>query len=56
MVLQKCDTVVERHVGRKEVLKLIEFGMQDVLKGSAVGDDIIESATCVLGRQQVCNL
>jgi hypothetical protein len=56
MIFQKSDTVMEREIGRQEVFKEIDFGMQEILKGGAVRDDMIQSAACVLDRQQVCNL
>jgi hypothetical protein len=56
MMFQKSDTVFESKVGRQEVFKVINFGMQEILKGGTVGDDVIKSAARVLDRQQVCNL
>ena len=58
MMFQKSNTVVERdiQVRRMEVFKEIDFGMQDILKEGAVGDDIEKSAACVLDRKQVCHL
>ena len=44
MMFQNSDTVFEREIRRQEVLKEIDFGMQEILKGGTVGDDIIKSA------------
>ena len=50
MIFQKSDTVLKREIGRQEVFQEIDFGVQEILEGGTVGDDIIKSAARVLGR------
>ena len=50
MMFQKGGTVREGEIGKQEVFKEVDFGMQEILKGGAVRDDIIKSAACVLDR------
>ena len=51
MMFQKGDTIVERDIERQNGFKMIDFGMQDILKEGTVRDDIVKSAARVLDRQ-----
>ena len=44
MMFQNSYTVFEREIRRQEVFKVIDFGMEEILKGGTVGDDVMKSA------------